>query len=171
MNFKKRLLIIIGIPLGIFALLIGAIVFFGFDIEKRAESANEKRLNFISRLAIADSLASLKKDSELIGGYYAILENILPKRDRLVLFPRDINAIGNQNNLDINITLGQGTADGANKYWLTNFKTTGKGTLENFIKFIKMLENGQYLVNFESIDFRREDDNFKALLNGKIFSM
>ncbi|OGM90209.1 hypothetical protein A3J77_00925 [Candidatus Wolfebacteria bacterium RBG_13_41_7] len=147
------------------------IIFIGFDIGKRAENANEKRLIFISRLAIADSLTSLKGDSEKISGYYAVLENILPKRDRLVLFPRDINAIGNQNNLDINITLGQGAADSEKGFWQTNFKITGKGTFENFLKFIKTLESGQYLVGLESIDFGKEGDNFKTLLNGKVFSM
>jgi len=171
MEFKKHLLIVIGIPLGICVILVGAIIFFGFDIGKRAESTNEKRLTLISRLTIADSLASLKKDSEKMSGYYAILENILPKRDNLVLFPRDINAIGKQNNLDVNITLGQGAADGEKGFWQTNFKITGSGTLENFLKFIKTLESGQYLVNLESIDFGKEGDNFKALLNGKVFSM
>lgn len=171
MEFKKRLLIIIGIPLGICALLIAVIVFIGFDIESKAKQANEQRLTFLSRLAIADSLASLKKDSEQINNYYAILENILPKRDRLVLFPRDLNAIGNQDSLNINITLGQGTAIGEKGFWQTNFKITGKGTIENFIKFIKTLESGQYLISLGSIDFGREGDNFKTLLNGEVFSM
>ena len=62
MEFKKRLLIIIGIPLGICALLIAVIVFIGFDIESKAKRANEQRLVFLSRLAVADSLTSLKKD-------------------------------------------------------------------------------------------------------------
>ncbi|MFA5098828.1 MAG: type 4a pilus biogenesis protein PilO [Candidatus Paceibacterota bacterium] len=171
MDFKKRLLITIGIPLGICALLIGATIFIGFDIGDRATNANEKRLTFISRLAIADSLASLKKDSEQIKSYYTVIENILPKRDRLVLFPRDINTIGAQNNLDINITLGQGAVGGEGGYWDTKFKINGKGTIENFINFIKKLENGQYLIGLESIDFTREGDNFKALLSGDVFSM
>lgn len=171
MDFKKRLLIIVGIPLGICALLVGAILLVGFDIGNRAESVNGKRLNFISRLTIADSLASLKKDSEQIKNYSTFLENILPNRDRLVLFPRDINIIGNQNNLDINITLGQGSASADGGSWRTNFKITGGGSFENFIKFVKLLETGQYLINLGSIDFGRDGDNFKALLNGEVFSM
>jgi len=79
MEFKKRLLIIIGIPLGICALLIAVIVFIGFDIESKAKQANEQRLVFLSRLAVADSLTSLKKDSEQIKNYYAVLENAIPQ--------------------------------------------------------------------------------------------
>ena len=171
MEFKKRLLIIIGIPLGICALLIAVIVFIGFDIESKAKQANEQRLVFLSRLAVADSLTSLKKDSEQIKNYYAVLENAIPQRDRLVLFPRDINAIGKQNNLDINIILGEGSGVEATQLWLTNFKITGKGNIENLMNFIKALDSGQYLIGFKSLDFTRENDNFRTLLEGQVFSL
>lgn len=171
MDFKKRLLIIIGIPLGICIVLIGVIIFIGFDIGKRAEDASNKKVVFLSRLAVADSLASLKEDSEKISGYFAILENILPKRDRLVLFPKNISAIGAQNNLNTNITLGQGGIVGDKGFWQTSFKINGDGTLDNFVKFIKILENSQYLINIESFDFGKESNNFKALISGKVFSM
>lgn len=171
MEFKKRLLIVIGIPLGICILIIAAIVFAGFDIKNKAEEANKQRLVFLSRLAIADSLASLKKDSEQIRGYYAILETIVPQRDRLVLFPRDLNAMGKQYDLDINVTLGQGAGVEATKLWLTNFKITGRGNFERLMNFIKTLGSGQYLIGLKSLDFTREGDNFKTLLDGQVFSL
>ncbi len=171
MDFKKRLLIVIGIPLGISVVLIGIIVFIGFDISKRAEDTSEKKIVFLSRLAVADSLASLKEDSQKISGYFTTLENILPKRDRLVLFPKNINAIGAQNNLSTNITLGQGGTVGDKGFWQTNFKITGNGAIGDFVEFIKILENSQYLVNVESFDFGKENSSFKALIAGRVFSM
>lgn len=171
MDFKKHLLIIIGIPAGICALIIVAIIFIGFDIGNKAKETNEKRLTFLSQLAIADSLVSLKKDSEQIKGYYAILENIVPQRDRLVLFPKDLSAIGKQSNLDIKITLGQGTSVGTTNLWLTNFKMAGNGNFENLMNFIKTLNNGQYLINLKSLDFTKENSNFKTLIEGQVFSL
>jgi len=171
MEFKKRLLMEIGIPVLVLVVMAGALIFVGNDISAKVKAVGEKRADLNSRLAIADSLSSLKKDSEQIQTYYIALQSILPRRDNLALFPRDLSDLGKQNNLDINITLGQGAADAADPMlWATSFKITGAGSLNNFLVFIKSLNSDHYLVSISELDFVKEGDIFRALLGGKVFS-
>jgi len=39
------------------------------------------------------------------------------------------------------------------------------------MNFIKALDSGQYLIGFKSLDFTRENDNFRMLLGGQVFSL
>ncbi len=172
MNFKKRLLIIIGIPLGICLILITSLFFVGSDISKRTEQIKHLRSEISFALHSTESLAILNKDSEQAKNYIVQLENILPQRDRLVTFPRDINIIAKQSQVDANSTLGQEESKGGDAgLRQTNFSVTGQGSFDNLINFLKFLEGSQYLVSLKMLDFTQQDGDFKTLLTGQVFSL
>lgn len=171
MDFKKRLLVEIGIPVAVLILILIGIFFVGSDIADKAQKIESQRSDIAARLEIANSLTSLKNDSEQIKNYQFALENILPSRDKLILFPRDISAMGKQYNLDINIALGQGTAGTENNPWSTSFRIAGAGKFNDFLTFLKSLNSGKYTTSFSELDFVKEGDNFRASLAGQVFSL
>jgi len=170
MNFKKRLLIIIGIPLGVCLILATALFFIGSDIAKRTEQIKQLRSEIIFGLQSTESLAILSKEAEQAKNYIVQLENILPQRDQLVTFPRDLNIIAKQSQVDLNATLGQEISESTDGLRKTDFSITGQGSFDNLINFLKLFEGGQYLVSLKMLDFTQQDGGFKTLLTGQVFS-
>jgi Tfp pilus assembly protein PilN len=171
MNFKKRLLIIIGIPLGVCLILATALFFISSDIAKRTEQIKQLRSEIVFGLQSTESLAILSKEAEQAKNYIVQLENILPQRDQLVTFPRDLNIIAKQAQVDANSTLGQEESSGGDAgLRQTSFSVTGQGSFDNLLSFLKFLEGGQYLVSLKMLDFTQQDGGFKTLLTGQVFS-
>jgi len=170
MNFKKRLLINIGIPLGICLILVMTLFFVGSDITGKTEQIGRLRAELLFRLQSTESLAALSKEAEQAQNYTVQLEGILPKRDQLVSFPRDLSMIARQAQVDINSTLGEEISENGTGLRQTSFSITGQGSLDNFINFLKSFETARYLIKLRMLDFTRQDGSFKALLTGQVFS-
>jgi len=172
MDFKKRLLINIGISLSVCLVLLVVLFSIASDINKKTEHIKNLKTELFFRLNSAGSLAILTKEAEEAKNYNLQLEKILPRYDQLVNFPRDINIIAKQAQIDINTSLGK--EETPNKDTLlkqTNFSLAGQGSFENFINFLKFLEIGQYLIKIQTLDFTKQDGNFKILLTGRVFSL
>lgn len=170
MDFKKRLLIIIGIPLGVCLILATALFFIGSDIAKRTEQIKQLRSEIVFRLQSTESLAILSKEAEQARNYTIQLEGILPKRDQLLSFPRDLSTIARQAQVDINSTLGQEVSESTDGLRKTDFSITGQGSFDNLINFLKLFEGGRYLTSLKMLDFTRQDGSFKTLMTGQVFS-
>ena len=114
-NFRKRLLIIVGVPLGISLVLAAILSFAGSDITKRTDQIKQLRRDLLFRMQLTESLASLRKDSQQAKNYVFEIENILPNRDQLVSFPRDLSTIARQNKIELNSSLGKESSGGIGK--------------------------------------------------------
>jgi Tfp pilus assembly protein PilO len=170
MNFKKHLTISIGIFLGAAFILMISLFFLNFDIKNRANRIKTLRQELNTYLQSIANLASLRQDFSKAQSYFASLDMILPTRDRLVNFPKDINLIARQNKIDLSLNFGQETLKTANEPGKTGFTISAQGTLDNLLNFLKNLENSLYLTNLTMLDFTREGDKFKALITGQVFS-
>lgn len=170
-NFRKRLLVVAGVPLGIGLILMVILFFTGSDITKRTDQIKQLRGDLLFRMRLTESLALLRKDSQQAQNYVFEVENILPSRDQLVSFPRDLSVIARQNNIELNSSLGKEISEGLGELRQTDFTMTGLGPLDDFINFLKSLETARYFVNLNSLDFTRQDNDFKALLTGQVFSL
>lgn len=169
MSFKKHLLIFIGIPLGVCLILAIALFFLGPDIVKRTNQIKQLQKELSFRLQATESLALLRQDLERAQPYLPNLENILPTRDQLVGFSRDLGIIARQNQVDLNSSLGEESPRGSEGLGKINFTMTGQGSFDNFINFFKSIKNSRYLIKFQGLDFVRQDSNFRTLLTGQIF--
>lgn len=170
MNFKKRLLIIIGIPLGICLILIAALIFLGLDIAKQADQIKQLSRNLNYNIKMIESMALLRQDSEKAKYYLPELESILPTRDQLVVFPGDVNIIARQNKFDANTSLGRESSGAANELGKIDFIISGQGEFNNVLNFLKLLKNSRYFIKINTIDLGRQNNDFKTLLTGQVFS-
>lgn len=169
MKFRKRLTIIIVILLAISTVLGGILIFVGSDISKRTEQIIQAKRDLLFRLQSTETLALLRRDSQGAKNYTYELNNILPSRDQLINFPRDLAIIARQNKIELNAGLGKESVSDGNLAQ-TNFNMTGQGSSDNFIAFLKSVETAKYFINLDSIDFIQQGNTFRALINGRVFS-
>ncbi len=169
MEFRKRLTTIIVIFLAISVILGGILIFVGSDISRRTEQIIQARKNLLFRLQLTETLALLRKDSQEAQNYTYELNNILPSRDQLISFPRDLSIIAKQNKIELNTSLGKESVGDGNLAQ-TNFNITSQGSSDNFIAFLKSVEITNYFVNLDSIDFIQQENTFRAMINGRVFS-
>ena len=169
MSFKKRLLIFIGIPSGVCLILAIALFFLGSGIVRHTDQIKKLRSDLDFRLQATESLALLRQDFAQAQTYLPNLESVLPNRNQLVGFSRDLGIIAKQNQIDLNSSLGGETPSGTKGLEEINFTMTGQGSFDNFINFLKSVRNSRYLIKFQGLDFTRQGGNFKALLTGQIF--
>lgn len=170
MNFKKRLLINIGIPLGICLLLITAVFFLGSDITNQTNKIEQLRGSLRYYIETTESLALLRRDSEKAKHYLPELESILPTRDQLVAFSGDLGIIAGQSKVEINSSLGQESPGSEKNLGSIDFTVSGQGEFDNLLNFLTLLKNSRYSVKIKTLDFGRQEGNFKALLTGQVFS-
>jgi len=170
-NFKKRLFITIGIPLAICLILSLVLFFIGLNITSQTAQIEKLKGDLFNRQQLAQSLASLKQGAEQAQPYLTELENILPSQDQLLGFSRDIGIIAGQNKLNLNTTLGQQISQSGDGLRQTDFTSTAQGSFDNFINFLKSLENGRYFIKLNTLDLTSQDGDFNMLIKGQIFSL
>ncbi len=169
MEFRKRLITTIIIVLVISAILGGALIFAASDISKRTEQIVRTKQDLLFRLQLTETLALLRKDSQEAQAYAYELNNILPHRDQLINFPRELSTIARQSEIELNSSLGKESVSDGN-LTQTDFNMTSQGSLNDFINFLKFIETSNYFINLNSIDFARQDDTLKAVIAGEVFS-
>lgn len=170
MEFKKQLITAVAIPLVIILALSGGLLFLSSNIQKKSQQIINLQKELNLRLKSAETLVSLHKDSKEAEEYFPALQNVLPTRDQLVTFPRDLNNIAKQSQVNLNLTLGKEVPKTDKDMARIEFVMTLGGKFDNISEFLKGVEKSRYYIKFNSFDFVREGgDNFKVLLNGQVF--
>ena len=104
--------------------------------------------------------------------YILGIENILPSRDELVNFSRDLSAAAGQNSVSFTSKfsgenlIGKISADDLK--WIGVDFTLGGG-FDNIVNFLKTVENSRYSIKLNALDLSRRDNDYRGLLNGKVF--
>jgi len=89
----------------------------------------------------------------------------------LLGFSRDVGIIAKQNKLNLNTALGQQISQNGDGLRQTDFTSTAQGAFDNFINFLKTLENSRYFIKLNTLDFNGQNGDFKMLMKGQIFSL
>lgn len=170
MTFKKKIILNIGISLGII-LLLGAVLFFlKSNIQEKTRQIQEARRELNLRSQITETLDFLRRESEQARLYSTNLKNMFITKDKLVNFSQDLNILAQQNQIDLKLSFGVETPKTETGLGEINISITTDGSFENLIKFFQGLENSQYSVKLDKLDLTRKDDgNFKATLSGTVF--
>ena len=168
-SYKTSLLVNLAVGLGGVIILAPLIIFIGFDISGRAEKIQEQKRELISRTRTVDFLARLKSDSEKAADYSSFLTNVLPARDQLIGFSKDLEALAKKNQVDSGFSFGAETASTETEPGATRFILTASPTYNNFVKLLKTVEASQYFVGFEAINLERKGKDYKSVSNGRVF--
>jgi len=169
-NFKTQLITRLAIAVGIITLLL--IILFGlrFDINKRTETIKETRRELALRFKVVEKAATLKKDREIAQRQKVLLEELLPTSDRLINFSKDITNLAKKNSVDMDFSFGQEVAAIENKPGHISFTITANAALSNWLNFVEALEQMPYFISLSSFNLVAKEDNYRSVINGKVFS-
>jgi hypothetical protein len=171
MEFKKRLLIAISIPATISLVLLIAIFFLASDIGNLANKIYQTRKDINFGLQAINSLAGLRQDYEQAKIYMPEVGGILPSKDQLLSFSKDMNTMAKLNQVSLNLNIGQENRPAASQLTQIDVSTAGQGTFNNLLSFLKTVENSRYFIKFGSLDFQQANYNASLNLSGKIISL
>lgn len=171
MDFKRWLLVSGSISGGAILALSVLIFLTGKDISRRANTIFSQRQELTLQLRVFESLASLRSGAEQANKLLPYIQDILPVKERLIEFPKQLESAAKNNQLGFGFrfeaeTKGSDKEPGTNGFVLTSY-----GSYQNFIRFLKFIENGKYFTGFDSFDLnRRAENNFEIIIKGKVFS-
>lgn len=169
--FKKQLLIKLGISSGALILIIGAVQLTVWHVSQTSEEITRQRSELSLRTRATQSLATLKSDAEKAKPLQASLGNVLPPKDRLINFGKELTDLGKQNGLELSFDFGGETPSTPDAPGFIKFTLTGTATYTSWTNFLKDLEKGRMYVKINSADLARKPglDNFNVVAEGQVF--
>jgi len=152
-DFKQEFIKKLLIALLALTVPLGGLIFSGWDVNRRAEEIKKQRQELADRSAELSLFAQLQSQATKAESYFGILENILPGRDQLFDFPREMEKLANQEGLGFGFTFGGEAPPSADQPGRMSFAIVAQGSLLKIFRFIKAIENSRFLVNFQNFDF------------------
>ncbi len=170
MNYKKKLLLAIAIPLAIIAILIGGIFIIGTRLDKAVAEANSLKSRFRYWVQAAESISSLRNDYRFAEPYLETVSHLLPERDELIGFPKEISDLGARNGVMVGVALGIESIDSVSGLRQTDISMTVRGDMAAVVAFLEAMEKGQYFIRLNDLDFVAEGGSYRIFLTGAVFS-
>ncbi len=168
-EFRKQLLIKIGISGGVFSVLAGLTSYLGFDIQNRSNLIFLKRSEVGSELREVRDLSRLRQAAKVAEPLKAKLDKALPGRDYLFTLPREFDKLASDRHLSFNFKFAEETKPDPNHPSQIRFEMTLQGKYNDILDFLSVIENGSYFINFSNLDMIRSTDKFNVGLTGQIY--
>jgi Tfp pilus assembly protein PilO len=131
---------------------------------------SEQQRKLMSRSISLNSLSTLKTQAVEARAFSSLLENILPLKDQLIHFPRDIEEIARRGGLEFGSTFGEERGATAEAPGYIGFTFTIGGSYEKIINFLREVERGRYIVAWENMDISERAGTYRGNISGKVFS-
>lgn len=160
-------------------ILLGFLVFItmvlftlGQEIKSKAQTIQEQRAEIESRISSISRLADLTAAAKEAEPALADLNALLPKRDDLVTFPRYIDTLASQNQVEDRFSFGgEVIAATETEAGRSSFTLSIIGSYANILGFLEQLERGRFIIKVEALDviIQREGTSFEANIQGSVF--
>ena len=152
-NFKQGLIKQLLKVLLALLIPVGGLIFLGRDINNRAEAIRKQRQELVNRSEELSLFAKLQSQSNEAEPYFNILGNVLPIRDRLFDFPKEMERLASQEGIGFGFSFGNESPSGPDTAGRVGFTITAGGSLVKIFRFIKAMEDSRFLIGFKSFDF------------------
>ena len=153
---------------GILVLLIAVFVL-QMDLDKKLVEIKSQHAALASRTNSLESLATLRGQADKAAPYFSFLENILPPRDQLLSFSKEIEDIARKNNLEFGFTFGEEKLSSGTQPGQIAFRISATGSYVDVSNFIKSIETSRYFIDIINVDLTKKGSVYSALINGKVF--
>jgi len=162
--FRRNALYISGI-----LALAGLVLFIYMDIQASVLTITQKNNTLATRSNSLSSLAILRGEFEKAKPYFSLLENILPPRDQLLSFSKELEGIAKKNSLEFGFTFGEERLATPTEPGYIAFRATVTGTYAGLANFLRSLETGRYFIDVSTVDSVKKGDGFSNIINGRVF--
>ncbi|GEM_PF-3005778 len=154
----------------ILAVLFFSVLLVGGDIGSRAQKIRSGALDLETRVQSLNSLISLRAGADRASRLLPQLQNSLPLKDQLIGFSKYIETQAKKNNLTSSFTFESEEEARETVPGINSFSLTLAGSYNDYVRFLKSLEDSSYFVNFGSMDVSEKENRFEILIKGKVFS-
>ncbi|MDP3052887.1 MAG: hypothetical protein Q8N22_02960 [bacterium] len=163
-NFKQELMKKLSFVLLILIIPVTGLVFLGTDIGHRAETTKTQRQSLADHSESLSLYAKLQSQSVEAEPYISVLQNVLPIRDRLLDFQKEMERLATQSGVGFGFNFMAETPSTATAAGRMGFTMVSQGSISKIFNFIKLMENSRFLVSFSNFDFTGSTAN----INGEV---
>jgi len=168
--FKKKLLLNIGITVGVVVIFTIGILIFSSRI-----SANSEKI-ISTRKEVSDWNISVQSYSAVRSQYTGkakeyseILERVIPQKDELINLKKDFQYLASSEKLEISFAFLGEQGTNAPQLGSVGVSITIQGSMEMVASFLEKLESFRYLMGVESLTFDNREGKSNASIRGRIF--
>lgn len=169
MNYKKKLLTVIVIPLAMVVALVAGIFILSVRLNKAVAEASGLKSRFRYWVQAAESISSLRNDYRFAEPYMDMVSKLLPERDELISFPKEISDLGTKNGVMVGVALGIESVS-ESKLRQTGVNMTIRGDIAAIVSFLEAMEKGRYFIRLNNLDVVAEGGAYRLSLTGAVFS-
>lgn len=169
-NFKKRLLLHLGISVLVVIALAVVLIFLGLNVSKRTSNILKIRQDIALHNQKLESINSLRASQEKASQYMNILENILPTEENLLSLDRELNKLARDTSLDLGFSFGEEIKSTETQPGSIAFSMTTRSSFGNFINFLTAIEGMRYFIQVNRLELNRQGNDFTGSGQGIIFA-
>lgn len=168
-EFRTWLLIQGGVIAGVLLFLAGMLWYVRADIGSRAEGIRAKQAQFAIAVRAVSARATLRQGREAAGPFLEEMGRVLPLRDQLIAFPRDLERLARARTVDVGFSFGAETPATAGTAGRIAFPLTVSGPLERVLRFLEDLERLPLIVALRGIELSGSGSAYSLTSGGAVF--
>lgn len=171
-NFKKQLIkegVYVGIVLVIFSVFF---ILFRLNIIHQTEiiSGFKNKKNAVSNSI--NELSFLVKDWEIAKKYKKEITQLVPKKDNLVLLPKELQAIAKGSGVNLSFSFVQeGAPQSSGNLNSISFNALVNGDMEKILNFFSEVEKNYFSIKISNFDLLGpgQENNARVTFNGSVY--
>lgn len=160
----------IGIILAIVVVFLTMIFWLSGDISERVVKIQNQQRELVARSISLESLSSLKSDAAAAKTLSSLLENILPLKDQLINFPKDMEEIARISGMDFGTSFGDEKSATESEPGYIAFVFTIGGNYEKIVNFMRQAEQSRYIIQWNNVDIAEKSSVYRGTISGRVFS-
>lgn len=169
--FYRRLILHLSIAIGAVVLLLTSIIILNIRANSQVESILSSKKQIALRNRTIELLAGGNSDLKKADPLLARLQNILPKKDQLIAFSRDIKKLAKDMNLEVGFSFGSEQVGSEKEPGSVNFSLSVTGKYEQVTGFLARLEEHPYLIRIDGIALSYQlGSQYNLTTNGVIYT-
>ena len=169
--FQKKFLTELGIALGILIILGGGVLFFSVNIKTFAAELNKQKKELKMRSNAVSRLSELERSGKEFGiPYLNVLYNLVPKKDELINFSREAQALASSEGLEFGFSfIGENPAS-SDSLGSVRFTVNVSGKSEaNVRNMIRKLQDFRFFIKIENFSISNTIEGSKGTIRGQVF--
>lgn len=160
---KNSVMLQIVITAGLSVAIIFLLTIVGIDTKNVAERVIETKTEINTQIKQSEEITRLREEAARAEDKQKVLENVLPKKDELFSFPKELTAIGTKEAVETNFSFGN---EGGGQI---GYNLVTRGSYTNITDFIRILENDIPFMNISSFNLVFGGGEYSVNLNGNVF--
>ncbi len=170
-DFKKSLYVNLGILAAIILVFVSFSYLLRMSVDHQVsviQDINSKK-SFVSDSS--NNLSILIKQWNFVRNYVQQISLMVPSKDNLVNFQRDLNDISQRDGVSLTFSFGSETpSSGAGNLGSIGFSSVINGTQQGILNFIQDVENKYYSLKISSLEMVKTSDTLSKLsITGQVF--